>query len=134
MTAKGYLNQVRLADRQINVKLDEVSRLRQKIAQSSVQLQRDRIKSSAGADFTQTIDKIVDLEREIDSEIGNLVRLKKETRTKINALSDKRYVIVLTEYYINCKTLRKIAQDNYWSHDPVRRLHGKALTEFEKIL
>lgn len=133
MTAKGYLNQVRLADRQINVKLEELSKLRQKIAQRSAQLQKDKVVSSGVVDFTKTIDKIVDLEREIDSEIDALVELKRETRAKINTLNDKRYVIVLTEYYINGKTFEQISADNYWSDRHVRRLHRWALEEFGKI-
>ena len=132
VTAKEYLNQVRLADRQIKVKLSELHSLKLNSAQISPQAKTDRVQTSSTCDVMKTVDKIVDMQNEINREIDNLVDLKREVRGKINQLDDNRYVLILTEYYINGKTWEKVAEDNNFSDRHVRRLHGWALQAFRK--
>ncbi len=131
-SAKEYLSSVRLADRHIKIKEEELHQLQLNIAQISPQTTGERVQSSNKSSFTQTIDKIVDLHNEINSEITSLVELKSEVRNKINQLSDKRFIIVLTDYYINCKTWEQVAKDNNYTDRHVYRLHGLALQNFRK--
>lgn len=133
MTAKEYLNSVRNADKLINLKNDELYYLSLKFAQISSQTITDRVLSSNSTDAMKIIDKIIDLEKEINTDIDNLVDLKKEARKKINKLSDSRYIAVLTEYYINCKTWGQVAKDTGYDLRWVYRLHSKALQAFSKI-
>lgn len=82
----------------------------------------------------KAIDTIVDMQVEIRREVCNLVHLKNEARNKINQLSDSRYVGILTDYYINCKTWEQVAEDMNLDLRWVYRLHGRALQILEKIL
>lgn len=133
MTAKEYLNSVRLADRRINIKNEELYHLQLNIAQTSPQTTSERVQSSSANDFMKIVDKIVDLQNEINAEIDKLVDLKTDARNKINQLDDERFVIVLTDYYINCKTWEQVAEDNNYGIRHVFKLHGWALKEFEKL-
>ena len=132
LNAKEYLNRVRFADRLINVKDKELHRLRLSITQMSPQTNGDRVKSSNTTDFTQTVDKIVDLQNEINSEIDDLICMKNDVRSKINGLDDAIYILVLTEYYLNCETFEKTAETIGCSDRWIRALHGKALQAFRK--
>ena len=132
MTAKEYLNRVRLTDKRIKIKNEELYHLQLSIAQISPQTNTERVKSSNESGFMQTVDKIIDLQTDINAEIDKLVDLKNEARNKINQLDDERYIIVLTEYYINCKTFEQTAIDNNYSKRHVLRLHGWALQSFRK--
>ena len=72
------------------------------------------------------------MRNEINSEITSLVELKSEARNKINQLSDKRFIIVLTDYYINCKTWAEVSEGTGYEERYTRKLHGWALKEFRK--
>lgn len=102
MTVKDYLYSVRVSDKLIRTKEHELLKLRLNIAQVSVK-QNEPVKTSGVNDPMRIVDRIADLQAEINREIDNLVRLKTEIRSKINALDDYRYIAILTEYYINCQ-------------------------------
>lgn len=133
MTAKEYLNSVRKADRQINVKHKELSYLALKVAQISPQTKAERVLSSSSTDPMKIVDKIVDLQTEINSEIDELVKLRAEVLNKINQLNDERYRNVLTEYYINCETWEQVSKTLKYDLRYVFKLHAKALNAFDKI-
>ena len=91
MTVKDYLYSVRVSDKLIRTKEHELSKLRLNIAQVSVK-QNEPVKTSGVNDPMRIVDRIADLQAEINREIDNLVRLKTEIRSKINALDDYRYI------------------------------------------
>ena len=86
MTVKDYLYSVRVSDKLIKTKEHELSKLRLNIAQVSVK-QNEPVKTSGVNDPMRIVDRIADLQAEINREIDNLVRLKTEIRSKINAES-----------------------------------------------
>lgn len=131
-SAKEYLNSVRLADRRIKIKIEELHQLQLNVDQIIPQTTGERVQSSNKGNFTKTVDKIVDLQNKINSEIDSLLELKSEVRNKINQLSDERFIVVLTDYYINCKTWEQVAKDNNYTDRHVYRLHGLALQNFRK--
>ena len=58
----------------------------------------------------QTVDKIVDLQAEVNKEIAVLVDLIAEIHTKIEQLENPTERAVLTERYINVKSWEEIAE------------------------
>ena len=96
MTVKDYLYSVRVSDKLIKTKEHELSKLRLNIAQVSVK-QNEPVKTSGVNDPMRIVDRIADLQAEINREIDNLVRLKTEIRSKINALDDYRYIAILPQ-------------------------------------
>jgi hypothetical protein len=94
LTVKDYLYLVRVSDKLIRTKEHELSKLRLNIAQVSVK-QNEPVKTSGVNDPMRIVDRIADLQAEINREIDNLVRLKTEIRSKINALDDYRYIAMI---------------------------------------
>ena len=133
ISAKEYLKSIRTLDMAIKVKEEELYRLKLNIASLSPQTTGERVMNSSTSDMMSTIDKIVDMQAVINAEIDRLVDLKEEARTKINQLKDTRYVSLLTDYYINCKTWEQVAEDMEYDWRWVYRLHGRALQSFSKI-
>ena len=131
--AKEYLKSIRTLDMAIKVKEEELYRLKLNIASLSPQTTGERVMNSSNSDMMSTVDKIVDMQAVINAEIDRLVDLKEEARTKINQLKDTRYVSLLTDYYINCKTWEQVAEDMEYDLRWVYRLHGRALQSFSKI-
>ena len=133
MTAREYLEQVLKLDRLINSKLTELSRLRHNMESlSSPTLSSDKVRSGGLNNSMSTIDKIMDLERTIDSEIDKLVDLKAEIRSKIDRVYNPDFITVLTDKYINGYTLDQIAERMNRSYETIRNWHGEALQIFRR--
>ena len=77
--------------------------------------------------------KIVDLDREIDSRIDELVDLKAELWELLGNIADERYRNVLWMRYAENKTMRQIAIAKNRTKRHIRRLHAQAIEEFRKI-
>lgn len=133
ISAKEYLKSIRTLDMAIKVKEEELYRLKLNIASLSPQTTGERVMNSSTSDMMSTVDKIVDMQAVINAEIDRLVNLKEEARSKINQLKDTRYVSLLIDYYINCKTWEQVADDMGYDLRWVYRLHGRALQSFSKI-
>jgi len=81
MTAKEYLSQVLYIDQRINCKLEQVMRLRENAIKATATLSDMPHSDSPNLkSMENTICKIVDLEREINRDIDQLVDLKAEAR------------------------------------------------------
>jgi DNA-directed RNA polymerase specialized sigma subunit len=133
LTAKEYLKQARMLDMEINCKQEELHQLRLKATCVQSVVISDRVQSSHENSSNQVIDKILDLQREINAEICKLVELKSEIRKKISAINSTMLRIVLTEYYLNIKTWAVIAEKYGYTERNIHYLHGCALKEFNKV-
>ncbi len=136
MTAKEYLMQVRNIDGLINAKLEEINQLENRVTSLQSVKFGEKVKNSNTSDSVQkTIEKIVDMQSEINSEIDKLVDLKAEVSGRINQLTDNRYVTVLTNYFINGMTLDDISNsdDMKYSKRQIMRIYGHSLQAFEKL-
>lgn len=129
MTAKEYLRQYRT----LNAKIDA------KIAQRCKLIDRLRYASAnvSGVHSTQPVDKIgditaqlIDLGKEIDSEIDQLVNLRREIKSRIAALPDPIHRDILEMRYISCWTVAKVATERNCSVETVYNNQREALKSF----
>ena len=132
MTAKEYLSQAFHIDQRISSKLSQVMRLREAATSCTATLSdMPRPDSPSRQQMTDTICKIVDLEREINEDIARLVDLKAEARRAINAVSDPDQQLILELRYLCYKPWNEIMTELGYSEPTIYRLHGEAL---KKIL
>lgn len=127
---KTYLRKARELDTLVHTKLNEIDRLRELAECLSSPKLGERVTSSNGNTSMQTVDKIVDLQAEVDKEIAVLVDLIAEIHTKIEQLENPTERAVLTERYINVKSWEEIAEIIGYSDRNTRYLHGRALLNF----
>lgn len=132
MTAKEYLNQAKMLDIDIKTKLEELHQLKQKAKCVQSVAISERVQSSSTNNSNKIIDKIVDLQNEINIEIERLVDLKAVMRGKIANVYNSKYIDVLTNIYINCLTLEKTAEVIGKSCRTIKIWHGQALQIFRK--
>ena len=107
---KTYLRKARELDTLVHTKLSEIDRLRELAECLSSPKLGERVTSSNGNTSMQTVDKIVDLQAEVNKEIAVLVDLIAEIHTKIEQLENPTERAVLTERYINVKSWEEIAE------------------------
>ena len=143
MIAKEYLRQIRLLDLKITHRIEERDTLRSMAAGMSGQgLGGERTGSSAPGDrMAQIVNRYVDMEKEIDAMIDELVELRDKIIGQIHQLEDRRYVELLYLRYVKYMRLEEIActmhktDGSPYSYDHINRLHGEALENFtEKFI
>ncbi len=141
MTAKEYLQQVRLLDLKIDQKMDQLSDLRAKAVNSGQALSADKVQTSVSGDRTaRIVENCVDLEAEIEELIRSFIRLKSRIIDEIHELDDYRYVELLYRKYIQYMRLEEISckmkkrNGEPYSYDHIAALHGEALKSFSEII
>ena len=132
MTVKEYLLQVKYLDQKIDANLEMLATLRSKLVKVTSKLDENKVQSSGGVNFDDTLASVIDLESEITKEIDAYIDLKAKISSEINAMSDNTLSLILYKRYVLNKTLAEIAKELNYSYDHVRHLHGQALMEFRK--
>lgn len=136
MKPKEYLQQVQKLDVMINQKIAEKFELRKFDGVSAIDYSGDKVQSSPKGDapFTKSVERIIDLEKEIDNMIDQYVDLKHQIINEIQSLSNTTYIDILFKKYVEYKRLEVIAVEMSYSYQYVRVMHGYALQEFEKTV
>ena len=125
---KRYIN----LDREIERKLEEVSRLRSKLTRiTQVLTAEPRGGGSIYGKTEEIIAKIVDLEKEIDADVDRLVAIRDGIKTMIEAVEDDRERLLLQYRYLDGWTFEKIAVEMNYSWRQIHRLHSRALTNLK---
>lgn len=135
MEAKEYLKGIKRADAIINEKLKECDQLRG-MRYKITQTLKPVVVSGGGSHggFTDASDKVIDLEREIDGYVDQLVDLKREAGALLAQLEVPKHYLVLHRHYILFESFEKIAVDMDCTYRNVCYLHGRALQAFQKVL
>lgn len=126
MTAKEFLRRARSVDRRVDEAQERVERLH-------ARLEAGRMSSITGMprggsfDWTQTADRLIELEQAVNARTRELVRLKLAAIDAIRAVEEPRLAEVLELYYIDGLTWEQVAQRMALDVRWVYRLHGKAL-------
>lgn len=133
MTTKSYLQQLDRYSKQINNKLAEIYQLGSLATNIGVTLKADMIKSSPDMDkMGDCVSDIVDKENEAKDLIKEYQNKKDHIITQINGIEDTMQYQVLFSRYIEMKTYEEIAEDLNYCEKQIRRIHNKAIAEFEK--
>ena len=132
MQAKEFLNKIRHIDMMIDCKLEQTSNLRSRLTSINVSM-GERVQSSLDPDkFTNTISKIVELEKEINDDIDKLVDLKSIARKAIESLDNDIEKMVLYKRYFENKTFEQISVEMGYSWRRIHQFHGDALKKLER--
>jgi len=130
VTAKEYLMQIRGLEMELQAK----NRLLQNLKQKSVSLTSpsfgDKVQTSHG--HSNLIERIIDLENEIESRNIRLLDKIDEINKKIECVHEPLLIGVLTDRYINHQSWEQIAENMNKSDRTVRVWHGQALQIFRK--
>ena len=128
MTAKEFLRRARTVDRRVDEAQERVEKLR-------ARLEAGRMSHITGMprggvqDWTETADRLIELERRVNARIRELVRWKQAAMDAIDAADFDRTVHreVLELYYIDCYSWEDVAAKLHYDKSWVLRLHGQAL-------
>lgn len=113
-------------DRRVDEAQERVERLRAKLESGRMSAVTGMPRGGAG-DWTQTADRLIELEQAVNSRTREMVRWKLAAIDAIRGVEDDRLSEVLELYYIDGFTWDQVAErmglDKRW----VFRMHGRAL-------
>lgn len=132
--AKEYLCKIQKVDRLINRLTSMLAGLRASLTSKGCNYE-DRVQTSMPSDALATaVAKVVDLEKEIDERIDELVDLKREALRTIERIENFDQQCVLIARYIEGMKWETIAADMDSDLRWVYRVHGQALLSLARIL
>lgn len=133
MQAKQYLKELRRLDTCINQQLQEKAALYTSTI-GAARTDKDRVQTSGSGDMMpELIQRLLDLEAEIDKEIDNFADQKRKMIRQIQDLRNETYVSLLYRRYVEFKTLEEISVEMNYTYQYTRRMHGYALAEFQRV-
>ena len=134
MTAKEYLNRVRVLNAYIDCKYEEIRQCRELAAKCSPSSMFDR-NGNVSDKVGRTAARIADLEAEIRAEADKLIIARREIVNVISRVEDASIRVLLEMRYLSGYSWRKIALTMHYSVDHVTcYLHRKALKEVSEIM
>lgn len=121
-----YLQEYRKAERAVDRKMEEFDHWKERALRTNSILGGTR-SSGIGDPTGNAVEKMVDLQREINGEIDHLVDVRKEIGACIRKVKDDNLELLLEYRYIDGRTWEDIAERMGYSYQHVNRLHKKAL-------
>ncbi len=134
MKAKEYLKQLQRLDTVINQKIKELSDLRLRLTSvGGVEYSKERVQTSPSVDaaFAKLLERIADLEEEINAEIDRFIDEKHKIINQIQGLKKSKYIEILYKHYVEFKRLEIVAVEMNFTYQYVIELHGYALKDFQ---
>lgn len=126
MTAKEFLRRAREVDRRVDEAQERVDRLRAKL-ESGRMSSVTGMPRGGGADWTETADRLIELERVVNAQTRELVRWKLAAIEAIRAVNEPKLAEVLELYYIDGMTWEQVAQRMEITERWAQTLNGRAL-------
>ncbi|MBB6630661.1 MULTISPECIES: DUF1492 domain-containing protein [Clostridium] len=128
MRAKEYLSQAYRLDQRINSKIEQVASLNDLATKATTTISdMPRNPNRAVSTMANAVEKIIDLQAEINQDIDKLVDLKHEIVRTIKAIQNPEYQTLLEKRYLCFMQWEQIAVDMNYSIDNVFKVHKKAL-------
>ena len=133
MTAREYLSEVQRLQTVIEQKQERIKEIRESV--STVRAVRFDLEKVQGGGHTDKIGeavvKSVDLEKEVENDIVNLVYRQHDITNQIHKVDNLNYMKILYKRYIEGKDFQTIANEIPLTYEYALNLHGKALKAFE---
>lgn len=132
--ARDFLEQVRKLDKMIENKMYEKMHWKDAATSITTSLGEEKIQTSSSQQkMADSIDRYIDLEREIDHCIDNLADAKKDVISVIEQLNTNEYDL-LHKVYVQYLTFDDVADANGKSYSWVTSMHRTALKNVQRIL
>ena len=122
-----YLSRYRRLNERIDRLLEEQSRWREMALKITPTLSQTPGGGESGSPIERPMDKVLEIDEEINREIDELQIVRQEIRAALNQLEDENLKLLMEYRYIDGLTWEQIAVKMNYSYMQICRLHGKAL-------
>ena len=122
-----YLSRYRRLNQRIDHLLEEQSRWRERALKITPTLSQAPGGGGSGSPIERPMDKVLEIDEEINREIDTLQTIRQEIRETLNQLEDESLKLLMEYRYIDGMTWEQVAVKMHYSYMQICRLHGKAL-------
>ena len=135
MNIKEELRELRTISKIIDSKIRQMEQLKKYYTTvRAFDYSKEKITGGVKNDFTDTVNKIIDLEKEITKDIDELIDRKNKMNSFVRSvLSGTEYLIIQMRYFED-KRWEEIALKVNHEYRYTLKLHGKALQKLKKTL
>lgn len=124
---KDELRDLITLNNRINTKLQQLENLKYlRQATGSMDYSKDRVQSNPSNRLETLTIKIIDLQKEINADVDELIDMRERARKCFKKL-DGKYNLILELRYMECLPWREVARRSYYSEKHVHKIHGQAL-------
>ena len=124
-----YLSRYRRLNERIDRLLEEQSRWREMALKITPTLSQTPGGGESGSPIERPMDKVLEIDEEINREIDELQIVRQEIRAALNQLEDENLKLLMEYRYIDGLTWEQIAVKMNYCWRQVCRKHGQALTQ-----
>lgn len=124
-----YLSRYRRLNERIDRLLEEQSRWREMALKITPVLSQTPGGGESGSPIERPMDKVLEIDVEINREIDELQIVRQEIRNTLNQLEDENLKLLMEYRYIDGLTWEQIAVKMNYCWRQVCRKHGQALTQ-----
>ena len=136
MEAKEYLQQIEILNKKINHRIREAERLHALITGGALAYNPDKIQTSVGRVQEERLEKYIDMQREINELIDEMVSSKHKVIGEIHQINagnkTATYIEILFRRYIELTPLTRVAEEIGYNYKWLCQLHGFALATFDQ--
>ena len=134
MNIKEELRELRTISKIIDSKIRQMEQLKKYYTTvRAFDYSKEKTTGGVKKDFTDTVNKIVDLENEITRDIDELIDRKNKMNDFIKStLSGNEYIVIQMRYFDEYDWIEIAIQLNY-TIDNIYKIHGKALFKLNKV-
>ena len=131
---RAYLWRVRDAERELKLLEQEYEQAKADILHlKAIQYDADKVSGGKIGDLSDAIAALEKYAERVNAKWDELIVLRMEAEELIEKIVDGRYREVLKRRYLRGQTLERIAVDLCFDYRWVKRLHGRAIVEFQKL-
>ena len=124
-----YLSRYRRLNQRIDHLLEEQSRWRERALKITPTLSQAPGGGGSGSPIERPMDKVLEIDEEINREIDTLQTIRQEIRETLNQLEDESLKLLMEYRYIDGMTWEQVAVKMNYCWRQVCRKHGQALTQ-----
>lgn len=134
MGIKEELKDLRVISKIIDSKNRQLAQLKRYCTTiKSFNYSKEKINGGKKQDFSDTVDKIIDLENEINKDIDDLIDKKIKMNDFIKSvLAGNEYAVIQMRYFEELNWLEIAIKLNYTEIN-IYKIHGKALYKLNKV-
>lgn len=126
-----YLSRYRWLNERIDRLLEEQSRWRERALKITPNLSQAPGGGGNRSPIERPMDKVLEIDEEINREIDTLQTIRQEIREALNQLEDENLKLLMEYRYIDGMTWEQIAVKMHYGFQWVYKLHGRALNHLK---
>ncbi len=134
INALDYLQSFRVAEQRIQLKIQQVQRLREQLINISAPVNQEQIVHTKNVGIMgDTVAAIIDIENEIDQQTSELFRKKKEAYHMLDQIKPDS-AMLLIEHFFSGKTVDEMSREIHVCKRHAQRKLNNAILEFQSML